>query len=249
MFRTIKWFIYFWYSLIALTPDMKKVKKLNEQGDIVQKDKIVYEKASNWAKNLVDLSGTRVSVIGEDNIPEDEAVLFVSNHQGNFDIPILLGFIKKPKAFVAKEELRKFPLLSTWMEYMNCIFLNRSNSRESIKAVKQGINNLKQGYSMVIFPEGTRSRDGELGEFKPGALKLATKSKASIVPITINGSKNIMTKGSFIIKPAEVEVIISKPIEIEEGMDKDTKSLTENIKNIINDNLEHKEKIYDKKFV
>lgn len=237
MFRTIRWFIYFWYSLIALIPDMKNANKLDEQGDIAKKDQLVYEKASNWAKTLVELTDTKVNIIGEDNIPKDEAVLFVSNHQGNFDIPILLGFINKPKAFVAKEELRKLPLLRTWMEYMNCIFLNRSNNRESIKAIKQGINNLKQGYSMVIFPEGTRSKDGNLGEFKPGALKLATKSKCRIVPVTINGSKNIMTKGSFIIKPAEVEVIISKPMEIEEGMDKDTKVLTENIRNIIKANL------------
>ncbi|MEJ8553030.1 lysophospholipid acyltransferase family protein [Tepidibacter sp. Z1-5] len=237
MLRTIRWFIYFWYSLIALIPDMKKVKKLDEQGDIPKKDQIVYAKASNWAKALVELSGTKVNVIGEDNIPNNEAVLFVSNHQGNFDIPILLGFIKKPKAFVAKEELKKLPLLRTWMEYMNCIFLNRSNNRESVKSIKQGINNLKQGYSMVIFPEGTRSKDGKLGEFKPGALKLATKSKVSIVPVTINGSKDIMKKGSFIIRPAEVEVIISEPVEITEGMDKDTKSLTENIKNIIKSNL------------
>ncbi len=237
MFRTIRWFIYFWYSLIALIPDMKNANKLDEQGDIAKKDQLVYEKASNWAKTLVELTDTKVNIIGEDNIPKDEAVLFVSNHQGNFDIPILLGFINKPKAFVAKEELRKLPLLRTWMEYMNCIFLNRSNNRESIKAIKQGINNLKQGYSMVIFPEGTRSKDGNLGEFKPGALKLATKSKCRIVPVTINGSKNIMTKGSFIIKPAEVEVIISKPMEIEEGMDKDTKALTENIRNIIKANL------------
>ncbi|CAH2213288.1 lysophospholipid acyltransferase family protein [Tepidibacter aestuarii] len=242
MFRTIRWFIYFWYSLISLIPDVKKVKKLDEQGDIAQKDQIVYEKASNWAKTLVELSGANVNIIGEENIPKDEAVLFVSNHQGSFDIPILLGFIKKPKAFVAKEELRKFPFISKWMEYMNCIFLNRSNNRESIKAIKQGINNLRQGYSMVIFPEGTRSEDGKLGEFKPGALKLATKSKVRIVPITISGSNNIMKKGSFIISPAEVDVMISKAIEIEEGMDKDTKSLTENIRNIINDNLEYKEK-------
>ncbi|WFD12273.1 lysophospholipid acyltransferase family protein [Tepidibacter hydrothermalis] len=237
MLRTIRWFIYFWYSLIALIPDMKKAKKLDEQGDIAKKDQLVSKNASNWAKALVELTDTKVNVIGEDNIPKDEAVLFVSNHQGNFDIPILLGFINKPKAFVAKEELRKMPLLRTWMEYMNCIFLNRSNNRESVKAIKQGIENLKQGYSMVIFPEGTRSKDGKLGEFKPGALKLATKSKVRIVPVTINGSKDIMEKGSFIIKPADVEVIISKPVEIPEGMDKDTKSLAENIKNIIKENL------------
>lgn len=237
MLRTIRWFIYFWYSLIALIPDMKKAKRLDEQGDIAKKDELVYENASNWAKTLVELTDTKVTVIGEDNIPKDEAVLFVSNHQGNFDIPILLGFINKPKAFVAKEELRKMPLLRTWMEYMNCIFLNRANNRESVKAIKEGINHLKQGYSMVIFPEGTRSTDGKLGEFKPGALKLATKSKVSIVPVTINGSKDIMKKGSFIIRPADVEIIISKPVEIAEGMDKDTKSLTENIKNIIKQNL------------
>lgn len=237
MVRTIGWFIYFWWRLFALQPSLFRVKALDRAGNIAERDELVANKAREWAKSLVLLSGCKIKVTGEEHIPKDEAVLFVSNHQGNFDIPILLGFIKKSKAFVAKNELRKFPIVSTWMEYMNCIFMARDNPRESIKAINHGAEILKEGYSLVIFPEGTRSKDGTLGVFKPGALKLATKSGVCIVPVTIKGSNKIMQKGSFIIKPAQVEVIISPAIKMENGVDKDTKSLTENARNIISENL------------
>lgn len=238
MIRTIMWFICFWIKLIVLIPDSFKVKALKESGEIAQADLIVNKIVKNWAKSLVLLSGCEIKVIGEENIPKDKPVLFVSNHQGNFDIPILLGFIEKPKAFVAKEELEKFPLVSTWMKYMNCVFMNRNNSRESIKAINEGIKILKEGYSLVIFPEGTRSKDGNLGEFKAGALKLATKSGVSIIPVTIKGSNQIMKKGSFVIRPSKVEVIISAPVDMNEAFSKDTKELTQTVKNIIDRNLQ-----------
>ncbi len=237
MVRTIVWFIYFWWHLFTLQPSLCRIKALDKAGNIVERDALVSNKAKGWARSLVSLSGCKVEVTGEEHIPEDEAVLFVSNHQGNFDIPILLGFIKKPKAFVAKNELRKFPIIGTWMKYMNCIFMDRDNPRESIKAINHGAKILKEGYSLVIFPEGTRSKDGTLGVFKPGAFKLATKSGVCIVPVTIKGSNQIMKKGSFIIKPAEVEVVISPAIKMEQGLDKDTKALAENVRNIISENL------------
>lgn len=237
MIRTIIWFICFWMKLIALIPDSFKVKALKKSGDTAKADIIVNNIVKEWARSLVLLSGCKIKVIGEENIPKDRTVLFVSNHQGNFDIPILLGFIEKPKAFVAKEELEKFPLVSTWMKYMNCVFMDRDNPRKSIKAINEGIKILKEGYSMVIFPEGTRSKDGNLGEFKAGGLKLATKSGVCIIPITIKGSNQIMTKGSFIIKPSEVEVIISPPVEMKEDFIKDTKQLTETVRNTILRNL------------
>lgn len=238
MIRTIIWFIHFWISLIALIPDVFKVKELKKSGNITQVDEIVDKIVKKWAKDLVLLSGCKIKVVGEEHIPKDRAVLFVSNHQGNFDIPILLGFIEKPKAFVAKKELEKFPLVSTWMKYMNCVFMDRDNARESIKAINQGIKILKEGYSLVIFPEGTRSKDGNLGEFKAGSLKLATKSGACIIPVTIKGSNQIMKKGSFIINPSEVDVIISPPVEIEDDLSKDTKVLTETVRNTIFRNLQ-----------
>ncbi|AFS79651.1 1-acyl-sn-glycerol-3-phosphate acyltransferase PlsC [Gottschalkia acidurici 9a] len=237
MIRTIIWFIYFWVSLILLTPSLLKVKSLEESGKIEDKDKLVYKKVRNWAISLIKLSGCEVKVIGEENIPKEGNVLFVSNHQGNFDIPILLGYIEKSKGFVAKKELEKLPMVNKWMKAINCVFMDRTNPRESIKAIKDGIEILKRGYSLVIFPEGTRSKDGSLGEFKPGGLKLATKSEVPIVPVTIKGSNKIMEKGSLIIKPAKVEVIISPVVQVDNQSKNDTKELTETVRNIISENI------------
>lgn len=201
MIRTIIWFVYFWLYLIFVLPTLINVKKLDRQNKIKERDDLVFKTVQSWARSLVRLSGAKIKVIGEENIPKNQAVVFVSNHQGNFDIPILLGFLNKPKAFIAKKEILKIPMISTWMKYMNCIFMDRSDIRQSLKAINQGVEYIKDGYSMVIFPEGTRSVDGQLGDFKPGSLKLASKSGALIIPITVKGSNQIMSKNSLIIKP------------------------------------------------
>ncbi len=237
MFRTITWIFYFIFRILILTPKLIKVKSLDKQNRIEDKDKLAYSIAKSWGKDLVEQSGSKVKVVGKENIPKDEPVLFVSNHQSNLDIPILLGFIDKPKAFVAKVEMSKFPVLSTWMKLINCIFIDRGNARESLKAIKAGIKLLKGGYSLVIFPEGTRSKDGNLMEFKPGSLKLATKSGVPIVPVTIKGANEIMPSGKLVIRPANVELIVSKPIYMDDDIVKDSNALTETVRNIINENL------------
>lgn len=237
MFRTLKWFIGFWASLIMLLPKSRKTRILEDAGEFDKRDEMVAKVVPNWARKLIELSGSEVEVVGEENLPKDETVLFVSNHQGNFDIPLLLGYIDKPKAFMAKKEMEKMPMVSTWMKYMQCVFMDRDNPRESLKAIKQGSEKLKEGYSMVIFPEGTRSEDGQLKEFKQGAFKLATKSKVPIVPVTISGSNRIMEKGSIKINPAKVKLVIAEPVYMTEEYEKDTKLLSEKIKSVIESNL------------
>ncbi len=124
----------------------------------------------------------------------DEPVLFVSNHQGSFDIPLLLGYIDKPKAFIAKWELRYLPFIGSWMKELGCIFIKRNDFRQTLKAFKGAGEVFKKGQSLVIFPEGTRSRSSKLGEFKRGSLKIALREKVPVVPVTIKGSYKL--KGS-----------------------------------------------------
>lgn len=241
LIRTIIWFIYFWVSLILLIPARLKLKKMNNEERIEEKDRLVDKAVKHWADSLLKLAGCEVEVIGEENVPKDRNVLFVSNHQGNFDIPVLIKHLEKPKGFIAKKELAKLPMVSNWMESMNCVFMDRDNLRESIKAIKEGTEILKSGYSLVLFPEGTRSKDGNLGEFKAGGLRLATKSKTDIVPITIDGTKDIMKKDSWLIRPAKVRIIVSPVIKMSE-YEADTKELSEEIHDIISKNL-NREKV------
>jgi 1-acyl-sn-glycerol-3-phosphate acyltransferase len=228
MIRTIIWFIWFWVSLIFTLPFLLWTKILDKQGKEDQRIKVVNKTASVWSRSVVNLSGAKVTVEGLENLPEGP-VVFIGNHQGNFDIPILLSFIDKPKAFIAKIETLKLPFVSSWMRQMRCVFMDRNDIRQSITAINQGVQYLKEGYSLVIFPEGTRSGSIEMGEFKAGSFKLATKSGVPIVPIAINGSYNIMGKKSLIVKPAEVSVKILKPIETAKLSKEELKNLHDRV--------------------
>ena len=237
MIRTIIWLIWFWVSLLLILPFLLWAKLLEWKGKEGERIRVVHKTASMWSRLVVNLSGTKVTVEGLENLPKGP-VVFISNHQGNFDIPILIAFIDKPKAFIAKIETLKLPFISSWMRQMKCVFMDRNDIRQSITAINQGVKYLKEGYSMVIFPEGTRSGGVEMGEFKAGSFKLATKSGVPIVPIAINGSYNIMGKKSLIVKPAEVRVTILKSIETSHLSKEEIKNLHdrvyEEIKAVIN---------------
>lgn len=215
MIRTIIWFIYFWLFQLFSLPVMLRVWYLDKRQNIAARDRQVHRIVLFWSRSLIRLTGSKIKVTGRENVPTDGAVLFVSNHQGRFDIPLILGYIDKPKAFIAKKELAKLPMVSSWMKYMKCIFMDRQDIRQSLKAINQGAEYLKEGYSQVIFPEGTRSRDGRLGEFKAGSFKLATKSGVPIIPVTIKGSDQIMPNNTLLLRPAQVEMVISPPVDPE----------------------------------
>ncbi|ADY56676.1 1-acyl-sn-glycerol-3-phosphate acyltransferase [Syntrophobotulus glycolicus DSM 8271] len=237
MLRTFFWFIYFWLYLISVLPAQFKIERLAKENNTASHDQLVDRTVKRWAQSLVSLSGSKIKVTGEENVPAERPVVFVSNHQGNFDIPILLGYIQKPKAFIAKVELAKMPMVSTWMRHMKCVFMDRSDIRQSLRTIAEAASYLQNGYSMVIFPEGTRSKGMALGEFKPGSFKLAVKAKALIVPVTIRGSYQIMEAQKFIIKPAEVEIVISKPIETKNLTKEQEALLPEQVRSIIQSNL------------
>lgn len=233
--RTIIWFVYFWiYQLFAL-PKYFILKGKQKKGiDITD---TVHKTSVHWARSLVKLTGSTIEVIGQENVPQTGSVVFVANHQSNFDIPLILGYVNRPKGFIAKAETLKLPIIGGWMTYMKCVFMDRSNPRAAVKAIKKGIEIVKNGHSIVIFPEGTRSLDGSLDEFKPGSFKLAMKSGAPIIPVTIKGSIDIMKKGSNKIKPAHVQLIISEAVSSQGYESTESYLLREKIYNIIKDNL------------
>lgn len=237
MLRTIIWFIYFWLYLIAIQPTLLKVNRLAKMGKTTEHDQLTAQTAKKWARSLVKLAGVTIAITGEEKIPAEGPVLFVSNHQGNFDIPILLGYIDKPKAFIAKIELLKFPFIRTWMIHMKCVFMDRSDIRQSLKVINQATDYLKEGYSMVIFPEGSRSQGETLGEFKPGSLKLALKAGVPIVPITIRGSYKILEQNGFMIKPAHVEIAILDSIPTAGLTKEQATELPDRVRKIIEDSL------------
>ncbi|MEG1254450.1 lysophospholipid acyltransferase family protein [Clostridium sp.] len=240
MFRTIIWFGHFAISLGVKAINIFKVKSLDKKGKIEEKESYIHEVTSKWALSQLKYSGARVKVYGEENIPKNIPVVFISNHQGNFDIPLLMSYINKPKGFIAKIETLKIPIVRTWMKYIHCVFMDRSNLRKSAAAIIEGVKIVKDGHSLVIFPEGTRSKGGPLGEFKSGSFKLATKSNAPIVPITINGSYKLMEANGNKIKAADVNIFIHPPIETKNLTKQEQENLPGMVKEIIESKLHNK---------
>ena len=158
------------------------------------------------------ISGVKLTVKGLDNIPDDEAVLFVGNHISLYDIIVTYPLMKRPTGYIAKKEIKKIPFLSWLMYFVNCIFLDRKDPREGLKSVLKAADLIKSGVSVFLFPEGTRSKDGMLHEFKDGGLKIATKSQAPVIPVGIIGTSNLFERQFPKIKPSEVTVIFGEPI-------------------------------------
>ena len=237
MFRTIKWYFKFVFLLYITYPRLKKAEKLLKDNEIEEFHKYSFYQTSNWAKNRIKDSGANINVFGTENIPKDENVVFISNHQGDFDIAIFMALIPKEKGFVAKIELTKIPILRTWMKYLGCVFMDRKDLKQSLKTINEAIKFIKDGHSMVIFPEGTRSKSDKIGDFKAGSFKLATKTNCPIVPVTIDGSYKIKEKNNGIIKPAEVNVYIHKPIYTLNLSQEEKENLPNKVKEIIESKL------------
>lgn len=233
MFRTIGWFTHFGISLVGTIPKLRKARTLEEQGKIEEKRAYVHQVTSKWAKSQVKLSGVKVTVYDQENMPGDIPVVFMSNHQSNFDIALFMVYIDKFKGFVAKIELKKIPILRDWMEQINCVFMDRNDLRQSAKTIIQAIKLVKEGNSMVIFPEGTRSQGKQIGEFKAGSFKLATKPKVPIVPVTINGSYKALEGNGNKISPADIEIYIHPMVETANLTKEEMDLLPDKIKTII----------------
>ncbi len=210
--RTIVWFCYFFGALIAFLPAMFRAKKMRLAND-PNASKYIQKCVEMWAGTLMKIAGVTVTVEGRENIPKDTAVMFTPNHQGNYDIPLMLLYLDRPHGLVAKAETKKIPFVNTWMTLLNCVFLDRSNPRKAMEAMRDAEALLEHGESMVVFPEGTRSRGDHMNEFKSGAFKMACKAKVPVVPVAIDGSYRVMEANGGLMKPAHIRLIILPPIE------------------------------------
>jgi 1-acyl-sn-glycerol-3-phosphate acyltransferase len=227
--------IYFLIKLFVKKTKFEALKKMMTQDEI---DNYAYKELWGLAKSLVVATGSTVNIKGEENLPEGSCV-FVGNHQGDFDVLVLAGYVHKPIGFIAKKELETFPLVNYWMRQQHSVFMDRDDPRDSVKSILEGVQNLKKGYCMAIYPEGTRSKGPEMGEFKKGAMKLALKAGVPIVPVTINNTyKMFETQKGRKTKPVQVDLVISEPIDTKSLTKDEQNDLSERIKAIIQQNLD-----------
>ena len=175
-------------------------------------------------KGVLWISGVKVTVIGEENVPKDAPVLYIGNHRSFFDIPLTYPRCPICTGYVAKKELEKVPLLSSWMKYLHCLFLDRTDIKQGLKTILTAIEKVKSGISICIFPEGTRNKnekETDLLPFHEGSFKIATRAKCPIIPMAISGSVNLWEAHFPKIKPCHVVIEYGKPIYVDQ-LDKET---------------------------
>ncbi len=168
-----------------------------------------------WGAGLVRrATGCRRTLIGAENLPKGRAALYIANHRSIFDLLFTLELLPGRLAPVAKKELKNIPFLHFWMRQINTLFLDRSNIRAGVQMVIDAANLVKGGTSVLIFPEGTRNRtDDPVQEFHGGSFKIAIKAGAPVVPLTIIGTRHVFEEHMPSIHPANVTIVIGKPIE------------------------------------
>lgn len=197
--------------LVVLNLIGKKNRRIRDEKSIA---------AVRWIFRIIlSLAGVKITVKGKEKIPQDQAVLYVGNHRSYFDI--LVGYTTVPglMGFVAKKEMEKIPLLSSWMRNVNCLFLDRHNLKEGLKTILAGIDSVKRGTSVWIFPEGTRNRNEEITElmdFKEGSLKIAEKSGCLVVPVAMSGTAEIFEQHFPFMRPSKVTIEFGDPFLLKE---------------------------------
>jgi 1-acyl-sn-glycerol-3-phosphate acyltransferase len=191
-----------------------------------------------WARTILALSGTRVKVIGADNVLIGKPQIFMSNHQSDFDIFVVLGFIPGQFRWIAKKELFKIPIFGGAMRNAGYIEIDRQNHEKAMKSLEIAAQKIRDGKSVMTFPEGTRSKDGVVKPFKQGMFHLAIRAGVPIVPVCIIGAGNIMSRRSLRITPGKVTMIIDKPIDVTGYTIENRAQLIERVRNVIVDNYD-----------
>ena len=191
-------------------------------------------------KVILFVAGTKITVIGEEHVPKDVPVLYVGNHRSYFDIVLTYARCPSLTGYVAKDSRLKIPLLSTWMKRLYCLFLNRTDIKEGLKTILQGIEQIKSGISMCIFPEGTRNRsedETQLMPFKEGSLKMAEKTGCPIIPMSINNTASIFESHMPFVRPCHVILEYGEPIYPKELPKEQKKFLGAHCREIIENTL------------
>ena len=176
-------------------------------------DKHLRRCGSFIGSSIIFFLGIKMEITGRENLPDSqEGICYMGNHQSMLDIALFVGPAKLWGSVMAKVEVKKIPIINLWCRAMKIIYIDRKSPHDSIKAIFKGVEHLKSGGNLLIFPEGTRSKTGEIGELKAGSIKLATRSRATIVPFAI---KNIRPgfEGITNLKRVHAQMIIGKPIE------------------------------------
>lgn len=237
IFSNIPGFAKLVYCLKYFNKYKKKIVAAKAAGDAEEERRQILAAESTWGPMIMDMFGSEVIVDGLENLPEEGPAVLVGNHQGYADIAAYFAAFQKFQfGFVAKQELAKIPLYGKWMPRIRSVFIERDDPRASLEAIKRGIELLEQGFSLVIFPEGTRSKGPVPGPFMKGSLKLATKPGVPIVPVSLHGTYK-MYEQTGVLSPARIRIIVHPPIETKNLSRQEERSLNDRVEKIVTDGV------------
>jgi 1-acyl-sn-glycerol-3-phosphate acyltransferase len=191
-----------------------------------------------WARSIVLVSRVRVTVQGLEHIDPSATYVYMANHQSMFDILSLLGYLPVQFRWLAKMELFQIPIFGYSMARVGYISIDRSNRKAAFKSIQEAAQKISQGVSVVVFPEGTRSQDGQIMPFKVGGFYLAIRSGRPIVPVVIYGSHYVMPKGRLRIKRGHIILSINPPVETTHYNNKTKEALMESVRSTMKRDLE-----------
>jgi 1-acyl-sn-glycerol-3-phosphate acyltransferase len=203
-----------------------------------RKGRVVHRYARLWGKVALSANRVQVKVEGMEQLKGEGPYIFMSNHQGSYDIFALLGYLPFQFKWLAKKELFSIPFFGWTMAAAGYISIDREGTRKTAEAINEAARKIREGMSLVIFPEGSRSPNGSIQPFKKGGFTLAIKSKVPIIPIAITGSREIMPKEKLTATSGEIKIRMDLPIETENYSLKDRESLMERVNQAISRNFE-----------
>lgn len=174
-----------------------------------------------WAWVMLRVTFVRVSIRGNDKIRKGQSYVIISNHQSQYDILSLVTKLGLQFRWVIKKELRKIPLFGPALYVSRNIFIDRRDTRRAMESIRHGMERLPPGASVMFFAEGTRSRDGTIREFKKGGFLVAVEAKLPILPVTVNGGRNVLPPKSLVFSPGRIQVVVGDPIDTS-AYDRDT---------------------------
>lgn len=243
IFRTLPPFLFLVKSFRKLNANEAALEAAHEAGDYEEERKIGLSATSEFIDDILPKFGVKVEVIGRENLPEHGPVLFVANHQSYCDVLMMYDANRKfQMGFIAKQEFEKIKLFAKSIHCTRSLFLNRGDARAAIKTIQRAKQMFDQGFSFVIFPEGTRSRKHEMGEFKHGAFKFAQKGKVPIIPVTLDGGYRMFEeKGSLM--PCDTRVIIHPMVKFNEMNKEEQTQAIRDIENTIREGLKLSEQM------
>ncbi len=166
-----------------------------------------------WTYTMLAVSFVRTEIKNKDKILKGTSYIIISNHQSHYDIIALVTRLGIQFRWIIKKEILKIPIFGYALNASRNIFIDRSNTTSAIESINKGFDRLPKGVSVMVFAEGTRSPDGNIHEFKKGGFIAAVQRKIPILPVTVNGSRRVMRKGSFTLKPGKIQIIIGDPTD------------------------------------